>query len=299
MNGSRPLPRQAALVVNTRSRRGKRLLGAARDKLQAAGVEIVATFPVRNPKRLDDAIESAVASGAPMIIVGGGDGSLSSAVDHLVGRDIVFALLPLGTANSFARTMGIPLDPDGAIDVVANGERRCIDLGMIDADYFANCATVGIAPLIAETIPHWLKAVFGRLGYLGWAAFQMTRVRPFRLTVGEEPGAETIDAVEVRIANGAYHGGTELVEMASPESGEIVVQAVVGTSPASLAWSWAASLMRLKARERRTREFRGSALRVATDPPLPISIDGEVLARTPVTARVARSVIEIAAPRES
>ena len=50
-----------------------------------------------------------------MVIVGGGDGSLSCAVDELVDRDCVFALLPLGTANSFARTLGIPLDLDGAI----------------------------------------------------------------------------------------------------------------------------------------------------------------------------------------
>ncbi len=56
-----------------------------------------------------------------MVIVGGGDGSLSCAVDELVERDCVFALLPLGTANSFARTLGIPLDLDGAIETIATG----------------------------------------------------------------------------------------------------------------------------------------------------------------------------------
>jgi diacylglycerol kinase family enzyme len=56
--------------------------------------------------------------------------------------------------------------------------------------------------------------------------------------------------------------------------------------------------MKLPGRQQTTREFRGQALRIATEPPLPISIDGEVLARTPATARVARGVIEVAAPAE-
>ena len=52
-----------------------------------------------------------------MVIVGGGDGSLSSSDDHFLGQDTVFAILPLGTANSFARTLGVPLDLDGAIEM--------------------------------------------------------------------------------------------------------------------------------------------------------------------------------------
>ena len=76
-------------------------------------------------------------------------------------RDTVFAFLPLGTANSFARTLGIPLDLDGAIDVIANGVARRIDLGCIDGDYFANAAAMGLSPLIAETVPHKLKKYLG------------------------------------------------------------------------------------------------------------------------------------------
>jgi len=68
--------------------------------------------------------------------------------------------------------------------------------------------------LIAETIPHNLKRYLGRVGYLGWAALQFLRFRPFRLTVGNE----TVDAVEVRIANGRYHGGAEMIEGAELEN---------------------------------------------------------------------------------
>jgi YegS/Rv2252/BmrU family lipid kinase len=292
----RPTPKSAALVVNARSRKGRKLFRHACQTLSKAGITLVATHAVRDPDRMGETVQQAIASGVPMVIIGGGDGSLSGVVDHFVGHDTVFALLPLGTANSFARSLGIPLDIAGAADVIANGQRRRIDLGMIDGDYFVNCAAIGIAPLIAETVPHGLKRMFGRAGYLTWAAWQFTRFRPFRLTVGEGPAAETIDALEVRIANGGYHGGTELVDEAEVDSGMIVIQAVLGNARHRLLWSWTASLMKLRARKRTTREFRGTALRIRTEPPLPISIDGEVLAHAPAFARIAAGVIEVAAP---
>ena len=290
------LPRSAALIVNAKSRKGQKLFRQACAKLRAAGLELTEAHAVRDPKRMDDYVCRAVAKKAPMVIVGGGDGSLSGSVDHLVGTDTVFALLPLGTANSFARSLGIPLDLDGAVAVITGGQRRRIDLGMIDGDYFTNCAAIGMSPLIAETVPHGLKKWLGRPGYLSWASYQMLRFKPFKLTVGEGTEAVTMHALEVRIANGPYHGGTPLVDEAEVDSGEIVVQAVPGRTRRALIWSWFASMLRLRARKDTTREFRGKALRVSTEPPLPISIDGEVLARTPVTARIARAIIEVAAP---
>lgn len=286
------LPGTAALIVNAKSRKGRDLFEQACALLKARGIDVTEAHAVRDPGQLRATIRRVLDKDPPMVIVGGGDGTLSSTVDDFVPHDTVFALLPLGTANSFARTLGIPLDLEGAIDVIATGARRRIDLGMIDGDYFANCAAIGISPLIAETVPHNLKRYLGRVGYLGWAAWKFLGFRPFKLTVGNE----TSDAVEVRIANGSYHGGTELVEDAAVDSGEIVVQVVTGNARHRLVWSWAASLLRLRARKRTVREFHGAELRIATDPPLPISIDGEVLARTPCTAKVARAVIEVAAP---
>ena len=291
------LPRRAALIVNAKSRKGRHLFDEACRLLREEGVQLVRTDAVRDPKRFADSVKAAIEAGAPMVIVGGGDGSISSSVDHVVGTETIFAILPLGTANSFARTLGIPLDLPGAVDVIANGRARTIDLGMIDGDYFANCATIGIAPQIAETVPHGLKAWLGRPGYLVWAAWQLVRFKSFSLTLGEGDGAETMRAVEVRIANGPYHGGVDLVDEARLDSGRIVVQVVTGATRRSLVWSWALSILRLPARTRTTRDFSGEAIRIQTVPPLPISIDGELLAKTPVTARIARGAIRIAAPR--
>ena len=115
-----PLPKSATLIVNAQSRRGRDVFEQAKSLLEAAGVVLDAAHALDNPKKLQPTVKAAVVGGAKMIIVGGGDGSLSSSVDLLVGSDCVFALLPLGTANSFARSSGIPLDLPGAIDVIAN-----------------------------------------------------------------------------------------------------------------------------------------------------------------------------------
>ncbi|HEX8467816.1 MAG TPA: diacylglycerol kinase family protein [Allosphingosinicella sp.] len=296
MSLNRPVPKEAVLVVNAASRRGQALFREASDKLRDAGIELTSAFALRDPNLLVPTVKEAVRSGAPMVIVGGGDGSLSYTVDEVVDKDCVFALLPLGTANSFARTLGIPLDLDGAINVIATGQRRRIDLGMIDGDYFANCAAMGLSPMIGEGVPHNLKRYLGRVGYLIWALWCLIRFHAFKLTVRGEGIDETLWATEVRIANGGHHGGVELIESAELDSGQIVVQAVVGRRASSLIWDWFAKYFKLPARNRTTREFHGARLTIETRPRQRISIDGEVLARTPVVAQVAERAIEVVVP---
>ncbi len=291
------LPKQAILIVNAMSRRGADAYDEARAKLELAGVELIDAIAVEKPGDMDKNVIAAIAR-APMVIIGGGDGSLSSTIDHFVGKDTVFAILPLGTANSFAKTMGMACDLDSAVDVIANGRRRRIDLGIIDGDYFVNAAALGLSPLIADTVPHLLKRYLGMLGYVIWAARSAFHFRPFRLRVTLDDGSMVKAwATEARIANGTHHGGVELVESQTVDSGEIVIQAVTGKSLWGLAWSWFLILFKLSGRELTTTEWRGKTLRLEARPRQKISIDGEIAAKTPVTVCVAKGAIEVAAPR--
>jgi YegS/Rv2252/BmrU family lipid kinase len=287
--------RTATMIVNAQSRKGRDQFAeacAAVERLPFA----VDAHAVRDPAELDATMKRALAARPDLMILGGGDGTISGLVDALVGTDTALAVLPLGTANSFARSLGIPLDIAGAVEVIASGRLKRIDLGMIDNDYFANCAAIGISPEIAETVPHGLKRVLGRVGYIGWAALQYARFRPFTLIVDDGREEKRLRALEVRISNGSFQGGTEVVDAARVDSGEIVVQAVTGHFKRRLLKNWAASMLRLEARHDDTVEFAGTTLRVTTEPPLPISIDGEVLARTPVTAHVAAGAIRVMVP---
>jgi YegS/Rv2252/BmrU family lipid kinase len=287
--------KSAAMVINAKSRKGQKLFKRACAAMEGLPYQVDARA-IEDPEQLEAAVRDVLSAKPDLVILGGGDGTISGLVDLLVGHDVVLGVLPLGTANSFARTLGIPLTVEGAVDVIRAGHRRRIDLGMIDGDYFANCAAIGISPQIAETVPHGLKKVLGMAGYLGWASYQFGRFKPFTLHIDDGTTKRKLRVVEVRISNGPYHGGTWLVDEATVDSGEIVVQAVRGHYKRKLVYNWAASFFGLKERHHDTISFSGRKVTIATDPPLPISIDGEVLAKTPITARVAAGVIEVMAP---
>ena len=122
-----------------------------------------------------------------MVIVGGGDGSCRRRSIIFLGKTRCLRSFRWAR-NSFARTLGVPLDLDGAIDVIANGRRKRIDLGCIDGDYFANAAAMGcrrLLPTQCRTISKNISACW--LFDLGSAG--RGQIRPFRLKSLMEDGS--------------------------------------------------------------------------------------------------------------
>ncbi len=253
---------------------------------------------VRDPRRLDAVVKEALAKRPDLLILGGGDGTISGCVDHLVGTDTVLGVLPLGTANSFCRTLGIDCDNlESAVSVLTDGEPRAIDLGAINGDYFANVTAIGLPSLIGKTVPHGLKAALGRVGYALWAFYQLARFRPFQVIVTDVAGnRHHHDAVEVRIANGNHLGGTLISEAAQLDSGELAILLTPGRSRPALLWQWTRAILGLGHPDDGQVVLTGARFTIATDPPLPVSIDGEIRGETPIEAHIARQVIRVMAP---
>jgi YegS/Rv2252/BmrU family lipid kinase len=289
------LPKKAILIVNAGSRTGAELFAEARDKLAAAGIELLDAKRVKSPKRIGAYVKRAVKD-APMVILGGGDGTLSSNAVSFVGQETILGVLPLGTANSFARTLGLPLDLEGAIKVIADGTPRKIDVGSIDGDYFLNNAALGLAPKIAESVPTGLKRRLGRLGYLIWAGWSAASFKAFRLKVYDGRERHRFWATEVRIANGRFHGGVELIESADLSSGELVVQVVTGRSLMRLGWTYLAGALNAASRQDGVRELRGRWMRIETRPAMRVSIDGELGPETPFEASALPNAVLVAGP---
>ena len=178
------------LVVNTRSRRGRDLYADAKRLLTRNGLHIEAAYPVRDPVRLPEIVQGAIAQGHRLILVGGGDGTISSVVDYFAYRDAVLGILPLGTANSFARALGIPLDLEGAAEILTGGGKVAdVDLGRINDDYFANTAAIGLPALVGRNLPHSVKRYLGKAGYILTGAVLFARHKPFRAVLTEgRPG---------------------------------------------------------------------------------------------------------------
>jgi YegS/Rv2252/BmrU family lipid kinase len=291
--------RRAVLVVNTRSRSGRDLYGEAKRLLSRKGLRFDAAYPVRDPVRLPEIVQNAIAQGHKLIIVGGGDGTISSVVDYFAYRDAVLGILPLGTANSFARTLGIALDLDGAAEVLTGGGKVAdVDLGKINDDYFANTAAIGLPALVGRNMPHNVKRYLGKFGYLLVGAAHFLRHKPFRvvLTEGRAEIARIDDALDILIANGSYQGGVKVAEEAHPESRDLVIRIVKGPSRSNLLRTWLRPALNYRAVDF-TEIIRARDLVIETEPPHYVSIDGEVVTRTPVRVSVARQALMLMVPR--
>lgn len=291
--------RQAVLVVNTRARRGQRLYAQAKDLLADKGLSLAATYPVRDPARLPEIVAEAVAQAGPLVIVGGGDGTISSVVDFFAYKDAVLGILPLGTANSFARTLDIPLDLAGAVDVIASGKVADVDLGRINDDLFANAAAIGISPAIGRSRPWRLKRYLGRAGYVVAAARAFWALEPFACRLVREDGSvvEIRDALDVLIANGSYHGGVLVAEEADVESRDLVIRVIRGRSRYALLRAWARIGAGRPLGPADLEVVRTRDLTLTAEPPQYVSIDGEVVTQTPINVGVARQALRFMAPQ--
>jgi YegS/Rv2252/BmrU family lipid kinase len=290
--------RKAVLVVNTRARRGQNLYEQAKDALTEGGITLTASYPVRDPSRLPEIVAETIAHGSTLVIVGGGDGSISSVVDFFAHRNVALGVLPLGTANSFARSIGIPLDVAGAVNVITSGKVADVDLGSINEDLFANAASLGIAPAIGRSRPHRLKRYLGRAGYLIAAGGTLAGYRPFTCRLVKADGSVAVieDVLDILIANGGYHGGLLVAEEADVESRDLVIRIMKGKSRSALIAAWARTWAGLALPESGLEVVRTTGLTIETTPTQYVSIDGEVVTQTPIRVAVARQALRLMVP---
>ena len=292
--------RRIAIIVNGKSRRGRALFKTACDGLEAAGFTLTAAHALRNPRLLGPTLEQVIRDGNDVIAVGGGDGTLALAAGKMAGKPLLMAVLPFGTANSFARTLGIAPEVGPALAVIANGDTARADVVAVGDTHFINSATVGIPARIAEDIPHGLKRWFGRVGYLAYGCYKFFTMTPFtaRIAIAGQP--DIIEKVlEIRIGNGAFVGGLRVIDGADPESRDVVIQLVRGRYAAALAGVWAASLAGWRPARGRVREIRAQAFTLSCTPEQPLSVDGETGTRTPVTFTVDPGSLHIIVPKGS
>src|SRR5699024_10135493 len=172
---------RALVLINPGARQGAAHTQTALKQLWAMGVDVVRARAERLadwPRLIDKH-----AADIDCVVVGGGDGSLNFAAGPIIRNDLTLGILPLGTANDFARTLGYPDDPAEACRTVAQGEDHRIDLGQVNNIYFLNVASIGLAVRARQYRSDAAKRWFGSLGYAhnAYAAFRDTR--PFRVRV--------------------------------------------------------------------------------------------------------------------
>ena len=201
-----------------------------------ADVEVAATG---NPGELDSVLHRA---GSRSIVVAGGDGSLHAVVSALHRRhelaDRTLGLIPLGTGNDFARTLGVPLDPGEAAAALLKGRARPMDL-IVDelGEVVVNSVHAGASAQASRRGARWKERLgpfgFGILGYPIGAALAAVRPPYVRLCI-EIDGEVVVDVDQhvlmVAVGNGAsVGGGTELTPDADPADGRLDVMVSLAT----------------------------------------------------------------------
>jgi len=298
--------RRAALIVNTRSRTGERTFFQALDRLQDLGVALGPTYAVRDPVRLPETVRDVLDDGSEyrLLILGGGDGSVSSVVDFLAHHHVVLGLLPLGTANDFARTLGIPSDIEGACQTIAAGKTVDVDLGLAGDNYFVNVASVGLGVEATRALSPWMKKSVGPLAYQAAAIKAFLNHEPFsaRLTFpdGDHEPVEHERLLQVAVGNGRFYGGGMVV---APESGiddrTLDVYAIelgrhrdlIGVARYLKSGDFI--------RGQGVSHYRTGWVRLETDPELAVNIDGEVVTRTPQDFSVVHNALKVLVPPDS
>ncbi|MCK9529576.1 MAG: lipid kinase [Gammaproteobacteria bacterium] len=288
------MPR-ALLVANPRARAGTRGVGSAVKRLLERGFAVdsmVTTKPDEVPKLI-----GAHCAPADVVIVGGGDGTLNVAATALIGCGRPVGILPLGTANDLARTLLIPFEPAAAMEVVAQGRTRCIDLGRVNGVYFFNVASVGLSVHVARRVTPELKQRFGALAYARAALTEITRLRPFRARIDSGNEHLEVEAVQIAVGNGRYHGGgTPVAAEAEVDDRQLFLYSI---PPQRLL-----KLLRLVPVIRRGAHsetphvllLHGREFMLHTPRPMPVDTDGELTTHTPAHFEVLPAVLPVFVP---
>jgi YegS/Rv2252/BmrU family lipid kinase len=299
----------ALLVVNTRSRSGREAFDSARKALAERGVPLMQCHALSRVERLADVLEEALARGARRVLVGGGDGTVSLAASRLLGRDVTLGVVPLGTGNDFARSLGIPDSVEAAVDVIARGFTARVDVGLVNGRPFLNAASMGLATAIARRLTQRLKQRAGKLAYPVAAAAELWELQPFRVRMKADDAVTELMALQLVVGNGRYHGaGNVVAPDATLDDKRLHVYAIQAPSADSGHEGSGlghlqdiSTLARLALKLRRGEHvehphvtaLRTSRLFVETEPVQEVNADGELAGHTPILFEVVPAALRV------
>jgi diacylglycerol kinase (ATP) len=289
------LRRRALLLANRQARRGGEAIDEALAVLVAGGVDVEEhDYPKKHP--IPDAIRGA-AGRCDCVIVGGGDGTLHAAAPALLEIGLTLGILPLGTANDLARTLGIGPDPVAAAYVIAAGHTRAVDLGDVNGHLFWNVASIGLSVELASELTAETKRRWGRLGYAIAALRVLRRMRPFTAEIKHDGRIERLRTVQVAVGNGRHYGsGMTVEEAAQPDDSLLDVYSLGIRHWWQLLALFPAMRSGRHGAWREVRSFATTELLVRTRRPKRVNADGEIVTRTPARFRVRPRAVRVYAP---
>jgi diacylglycerol kinase (ATP) len=291
------MTRRALLIINGNSRSGSDAKAQVMEGMHRLGIDPI----LRECSSREELSPLIVEEGAQadMVVIGGGDGTLNAAAAGLAELKLPFGILPLGTANDLARTLGIPTDLQSALDVIGGGRIRSIDVGIVNDVMYFNVASIGLSAELAEKLTAETKRRFGKLGYAIAAIRVLAGARPFRADIiGDEGRARSL-TLQIAVGNGRYYGGGNIVASDADIDDESLR---LYSLEFVKAWRMVAMLHRFRSGEHgeleEVRTLRADRFEVRTRRPRPVNADGEIVTQTPAVFRLLPKAIDVFVPPE-
>jgi YegS/Rv2252/BmrU family lipid kinase len=289
----------AILVINTRARTGAALLQHAPRLLAEQGIAVARVINVRRPERLGRALDEAVADAPDLLVAAGGAGTLSTAGKRLAGLDMALGVLPVGTTNNFARSLGWSGGVETALATLGSGKVADVDLGQAGPDSFTNMVSLGVSVQVAGRVPHRLKRHLGRTAYPLTALGALPGHRPFRARITAGDTTLKFETHQLNIANGAFHGGRRIARDADIDDRLLLAYRFGAGSRVHLIGSAVRHALTGSYLSMEDQPFLTAGdLHLETDPALPLDVDGEIRGRTPVRIRVRPNALRVIVPQD-
>jgi diacylglycerol kinase (ATP) len=234
---------KVAVIAHSGKTFGGGLLELRRE-LERHGIVDPLWHEVTKSRHAPAEVKRVLETGARLIFVWGGDGTVQRCIDKAAGSGATIAILPAGTANLLASNLSIPQDIERAVEIGLFGDHRKLDLGRFDGERFGVMAGAGFDAAMIGDADGTLKDRFGRLAYV-WTGSENLRAKPFHTKISID-GTSWYkgNASCILIGNvGNLFGGIEVFENASPDDGRLEV----GVVNADGVTDWARTLARTAA----------------------------------------------------
>ena len=251
-----------------------------------------------------DAIEriahEAQGRGFEMVVAAGGDGTVSAVAEGLVGTETPLGIIPLGTANVLARELGIPVELEGAVRLLAGAHGvTSIDAMKVGEKHYFTQVGVGIDAMMIRDTRREDKRRFGRIAYIWTALTRLLGFQPRRFLITADDRQERRRASQVVIANSGILGqppfrwGPDI----EPDDGRLdvcIVRAQTLLDYLALGWHVVRGQHRQSSNVRYLRARR--RIVIETRRPLPVQADGEIIGETPVQVQVVAAAVRVIVP---
>ena len=233
------------------------------------------------------------------IIAGGGDGTVNGVINGLVGTDATLGIIPIGSVNVLARELGIPLDFRKAIQTIADGVVKKIDLGCANGRYFTLMAGFGFDAEVVANVVQPLKDMIGSSAYVLEGLETLARYRATNVVLEMPEGTYSTKAFLVMVANvSTYTYNLKITPHAAPDDGLLDVCVFERPLADKIGFmrQMAEVFIHRHLYHRAVRYFRTSKVTVRSDPEVMVQLDGDAFAATPVHASIAPSSLPVIVP---